>query len=198
MAVTLFARRLRWYLCALGFNPLVRGSDRLEALAVLAVFGTALFALPVATQAASSNYDTGVRAASEQSHSRHPVEAVALDGNSTMPSDLGSTAYVLAQWHQGTQMRTERVTTPEIIKAGAPITVWLNNTENVVAAPLTLEDARVSALGAGGTVWVVVVACSALAAFAFRKGLDCGRYRAWERELHLMANNDDGWANRHT
>ena len=31
-----------------------------------------------------------------------------------------------------------------------------------------------------------------------RRGLDRSRYRSWERELHLLAYNDDGWANRNT
>ena len=51
MGVTSFAQHFRWQLRALGFNPLIRASDRLEALAVLSVLATAIFALPVAAQA---------------------------------------------------------------------------------------------------------------------------------------------------
>ncbi|MDF2585497.1 MAG: hypothetical protein K0R33_4140, partial [Mycobacterium sp.] len=43
--------RLRWYLRALGFHPLVRTVDRLEALAVLGVLVAALFAIPAAVSA---------------------------------------------------------------------------------------------------------------------------------------------------
>jgi hypothetical protein len=37
-----------------------------------------------------------------------------------------------------------------------------------------------------------------MVAFGMVRGLDRSRDRAWDRELHLMAHNDDGWANRHT
>jgi hypothetical protein len=198
MGVTTFARRFRWHLRALGFNPLVRASDRLEALTVLAVLVTALFAIPVGTQAATQVYDAGVRTANEQARSRHFVEAVAVEGSASMPADFDSPAYVRAQWHEGTRLRTERVITPATVKAGESLKLWLDDTGKVVAAPLTTDDAKLSALGVAGTVWVVIVVCSALVAFVIRRGLDLLRDRAWERELHLLAHNDDGWANRHT
>lgn len=197
MCVTSFARRFRWHLHALGFNPLIRASDRLEALAVLAVLVTALFAVPAAAHAGTLIYDAGVRTANEQAHSRHSVEAVAVEGSLSMPADFDGPAYVRAQWRAGTQLRTEPVITPATVKAGEPLTIWLDDTGKVVAAPLTADDARLSAVSAAGTVWIVIVVCSALAAFVIRRGLDRSRDRAWERELHLLAYNDDGWANRH-
>jgi hypothetical protein len=198
MGITLFARRLRRQLRALGFNPLIRASDRLEALAVLAVLGTALFAVPVAAQAGTQIYDAGVRTAHEQAHSRHFVEAVVVDGSTGLPADLDGADYVRAQWREGTQLRTEQIITPATIEAGDRIKVWLDDTGKVVAAPLTMADANLSALVGAGTVWVAIVACSAVVAFVIRRGLDRTRDRAWERELHLLAHNDDGWVNRHT
>jgi hypothetical protein len=195
--VTSFARNFRWYLRVLGFNPLIRTRDRLEALAVLAVLITTFFAIPFAAQAGSQIYDAGMRTADEQAHSRHSVEAVAVDGSATMPTDFESSAYVRAQWHEGARVRTEQVLTPATLKAGDPLKIWLDDAGRVVAAPLTADDARMNAVGAAGTVWVTIVACSALLAFAVRRGLDRSRARSWERELHLMAHNDDGWANRH-
>jgi hypothetical protein len=194
--VTSFARSVRWQLRALGFNPLIRTSDRIEALAVLAVLVTAFFAIPFAAQAGTQVYDAGVHTADEQAHSRHSVEAVAVDGSISMPADFESSAYVRAQWHEGARVRTEQVLTPATLKAGDPLKIWLDDTGRVVAAPLTLDDARMNAVGVVGTVWVSIVACSALLAFAIRRGLDRSRARYWERELHLMAHNDDGWANR--
>ena len=54
-----------------------------------------------------------------------------------------------------------------------------------------------SAAGAAGILWGTIVTCSAFAALVVRRTLDRSRDRAWERELHLLAYNDDGWANRH-
>jgi hypothetical protein len=201
-AVTLFARRLSWHVRALGFNPLIRVTDRLEALAVLAVAITALIAIPTASQAGNLLYDSDVRTADQQAQSRHAVQAVVVEGTTRLPTDLeGSgfddSAYVRAQWREGTEVRTEQVVSPETVKAGEPLTVWLDDTGKVVAAPLTKDDAEVNAVAAGGMVWIVVVVCSALAAIVIRRGLDRARDRTWERELRLLAHNDDGWANRH-
>ncbi|MBJ7337057.1 hypothetical protein [Mycolicibacterium sp.] len=197
MAITLFAGRLRWHLRALGFNPLIRVSDRLEALAVLGVLVVALLSVPLAARAADQVYDAGMRTAAEQSHSRHSVDAMAIDGRATLPADFQGSDYVRVQWREGTTLHTDRVVTPAPVMAGEALTIWLNDTGKVVAAPLTPEDAELSALGAGGTVWATIVACSALIAFVIRRRLDRSRLRAWERELHLMAHNDDGWANRY-
>jgi hypothetical protein len=197
MGVTLFARRFSWHLRVLGSNPLIRVSDRLEALAAFAVLVTALVAVPVASQAGGQIYDAGVRTANEQTHTRHAVQAVALDSSTSMPADFDNPVYVRAQWHEGTQLHTERVVAPMGVKAGQPMTIWLDDAGRVVMAPQTAQDAELSAVAAACTVWVVIVACSLLLALVIRNRLDRSRDRSWERELHLMAHNDDGWANRH-
>ena len=99
---------------------------------------------------------------------------------------------------RGTQLRTERVITPTTVRAGQPLDIWLDDAGKVVAAPQTAADAELNAVVAAGTLWVALIACSALVAFVIRAGLDRSRDRAWEQELHLLAHNDDGWANRHT
>ena len=71
----------------MGFNPLIRGERPTEALAVLSVLATAIFALPVAAQAGTMFYDAGVRTVDEQAHSRHSVEAVAVEDSATVPAE---------------------------------------------------------------------------------------------------------------
>jgi hypothetical protein len=201
--VTSFAERFRWHVHALGFNPLIRTTDRLEALAVLAALVSALIAIPAAAQAGNLVYESAVHTADEQAHDRHAVQALVVEGSRRMPADFegpatDSPAYVRAQWREGTQVRTEQITSPSMAKAGESLTIWLDDTGKVVAAPLTADDAKLSAAVATGTVWIVIVVCGALAAFLIRRGLDRSRDRAWDRELHLLAYNDDGWANRNS
>jgi hypothetical protein len=200
--VTSFAGRIRWYLQALGFNPLIRTTDRLEALAVLAALVTALIAIPAAAQAGNVVYASSAHTAELQAHNRHAVQAVVVDGGGRMPEDVESTASggptsVKAQWHEGTRVRTEQITSPSTAKAGDSLTIWLDGTGKVVAAPLTADDAELSAAIATATAWITIVACAALAVFLIRRGLDRSRDRSWDSALHLLAHNDDGWANRH-
>lgn len=198
MGVTSFAMRLRWQLRALGRNPLVRASDRLEALAVLGVLVIAILAAPFAAHVGDLTYDASMRTVAEQSRDRHAVAATVVVGSTGMPADFENSSLVRAQWQEGSQLRTEQVVSPTTLEVGAPLTIWLNGSGKVVAAPLSAFDAKVNSVGLTWTVWTAAVACSALVAFLLRKGLDRSRARAWERELRLLAHNDDGWANRHT
>lgn len=190
------AERLRWYLRALGFHPLVRTVDRLEALAVLGVLIAGLFAIPAAASAGTVVHDASLRTAEQQAQSRHPVQAVVVSGVGA-PTEFDTPAYVRAQWQQGSQRRTESVVSPATIRPGDHMTVWLDDTGKVVAAPLRAEDAALTATAAAVSFWISIVMGCALVAYLIRRGLDRSRARAWERELLLLAHNDDGWANRH-
>jgi hypothetical protein len=197
MAVTSFARACRRHLRALGFNPLIRTSDRLEALAILAVLATAIFAVPISTLAGNLMYDVGARTAVEQAQSRHSVEATVVVSSAALPMDFDNPNYVRAQWREGTQERTEQVITPGTPSVGDSVTVWLDDAGKVVAAPQTTEDAQLSAIIVAVSVWTAIVSAAALIAFFIRRALDLSRARSWDRELRLLAHNDDGWANRH-
>jgi hypothetical protein len=196
IGITSFARRVGWYVRVLGFNPLVRATDRLESLVALAAVAGALFAAPFAAHAGTQMYDAGIRTIDEQRHSRHPVEAVAME-RASLSADFDGPSYVRAQWREGTRLSTERVITPATVNAGEPISIWLDDTGKVVAAPLTPEDATLSAAVAAGALWVTIAVCGGLVAYAVRIGLNRSRGREWDRELALLTHNDDGWANRH-
>ena len=197
MGVTMFARRMSWYLRAFGRNPLIRGSDQLEALAVLTVFVVALVALPVVARAEAQILDVGVRNAETQALTRHPVDAVVVVGSTGLSTDFDGSAYVRAQWREGTKVHTENVISPMPVKTGDPMKLWLDDKGKVVTAPVTAADAKLTAVSAAALLWAAIVSFAVLAAVTVRMRLDRSRDRAWERELHLMAHNDDGWANRH-
>ncbi len=198
MDITWFAHRWRRHLRAAGSNPLIRLSDRLEALAVLAVFCTALIAFPVAAHAGSWMYSTAVSTAEEQESESPSRRSPSGRGQRRPVGRLDNPAYVRVQWRDGAQWRTEGVIAPAALKPGESLTIWLDDSGKVVAAPQTTEDAELSAAVAAVTVWTSLVAASALLAFVIRRALDRSRDRSWERELLLLSQNDDGWANRRT
>jgi hypothetical protein len=183
---------------ALERNPLVRVSDRLEALTFVAVLMLVVLAIPMAAQIKADTYDSTLHRANEQAQSRHSVQAVVVQGSMGLPTDFDTPLYVTAQWHDGSRLRTETVASPATVKAGEPLTLWVDTTGRVVPAPLTPTDAEVSAITFASTAWVLIAVFSGLLALAVRFGLDRSRARAWERELQLLAHNDDGWANRHS
>ncbi|WP_199255095.1 Rv1733c family protein [Mycolicibacterium mengxianglii] len=198
-----FVSRCRWVLRALGRrNPLIRTSDRLEALAIVMVFVVALLAIPFASQAGDNAYDAHMRLIDEQLRTRHSVEAVVVPAADSSVTPVAGrytrTGPTRAQWREGDEVRTEVVPNPTAAAKGEPVTVWLDSTGKVVAAPDTPQTASAVAAGRSWTVWSAAVVLAVLMVWALRKGLDRFRATSWERELQLLARNDDGWANRHT
>lgn len=162
---------------------------------MLGVVIVAFAILPVVLSAGAIAYDDGIRTAEREAHSRHQVQALVVDGVG-LPTEFDTPAYVNAQWQEGPRTRTELIVAPATVKPGDHTTVWLDDTGKVVTAPQKPGDATVNAVAVAVTLWTTAVAASALAAYLVRRGLDRVRDRAWNRELVLLAHNDDGWANR--
>ena len=190
------ALRVRWLVNALSRNRLARASDRLEACAVLLVLAVALLAIPVAQRVADETYADRMQQISRQQQSRHSIEAIATeDSGSPAPRRFGSLVTVRVEWGEGVHHRSEVVTSPSFVKAKTPVTVWLDDSGAVVSAPDREVDAQKVATARAWASWVGIVGLCVLMAFAIRRWLDRSRAASWRRELHLMAYNDDGWAN---
>lgn len=192
-----FPKQCRWYLRALGRNPLVRLSDRIEAFSVLAVAAIALMAIPLAMQLHHQTYTERMHAVTEQAQTRHSVQATVVRGSTGFPTDFDSAASVTVQWADGNKVRTEQIISPATVETGAPLTIWLDTDNKVVSAPLQPLDAELSALGIAWVGWTTIVLFGGIGAMGVRRGLDRLRVRAWDREIRLLTYNDDGWANRH-
>jgi hypothetical protein len=200
--------RIRWFFRALGRNPLIRPSDRIEAYALLMVFVVAFAAIPFASAAGDAVYDDRMRVIDEQLRTRTPVDAIAVGRTATIPADATGTTTVnpgrfprtgtvQAQWREGDQLRTESIPGLSGVEKGDHVTVWLDSSRNVVPAPDTPEKAQAVADGRTWTVWMGAMTFAILTLAVLRFLLDRLRARSWERELQLMEHNDDGWANRH-
>ena len=189
------ALRVRWLVHALSRNHLARASDRLEACAVLMVLAVALLAIPFAQRVGDETYGDRMQQISRQQQSRHSVAAIATeDSESPGPRRFGSPVTVRVEWREGVHRRSEVVTSPSLVKAKTPVTVWLDDAGAVVSAPDREVDAQAVATARAWTSWVGIVGLCALMAFAIRRCLDRYRAASWQRELRLMAYNDDGWA----
>jgi hypothetical protein len=138
-----------------------------------------------------------MRTITEQVQTRHSVDAVAVRDSLPPVGPYTRSRSVRVEWREGSHTRTEVVAYPAVVKAGAPLTIWLDNTGKVVAAPERPAAAKSDAVGQATVVWLGAVAFGVLIVRALRRWLDRCRARAWEREFQLLAHNDDGWANRH-
>jgi hypothetical protein len=191
--------RRRWVVRVLRPNPLVRTSDRLEALAVVAVFVIALIAVPVVVAVGQAVQSSRMSVIAEQQHTRREHQAVAVADSVSTPTGRGTTPRirVTAQWPEGTYTRTQTVAYPRAVKAGTQLTIWLDRDGRVVDAPQSPSAAYQDARCRAGLLWLGIVSSATMGAVGFRYLLDRRRAVGWERELRLLAHNDDGWANRH-
>ena len=188
----------RWIRGALGRNPLVRLSDRVEAFTVVMVLLAAVLAVPVASRVSDDTYDARMLIVDEQLRTRHSVEAVAVSGSNAALGRNTRPGPVRAEWREGSQTRSEMVNSPTSVNPGATVTVWLDNAGKVVAPPETPQVARSIAAARAWSLWLGTVVAAALVCYGSRRLLDRSRSRSWERELLVLAHNDDGWADRHS
>jgi hypothetical protein len=112
MGATSVGPRWRWYLHALGHNPMIRRSDRIEAFSVLAVLVVAILSIPFAGHVGATTYDTQMRLVREQAHDRHPVRTVVIDGNTSVAADPDNPGYVRVRWLDGTGLAPNRSSAP--------------------------------------------------------------------------------------
>lgn len=158
----------------------------------------AVLAVPVASQISDDTYDARMLIIDEQLRTRHSVEAVAVSTSNVAQGRNTRPGPVRAEWREGSQTRSEMVNSPTPVNPGATVTVWLDHAGNVAAPPETPQVARSIAAARAWTLWLGTVAVAVLIAYASRRVLDRSRARSWERELLVLAHNDDGWADRHS
>ncbi len=171
-------------------NPLVRGSDRVEAFAILAVLVLAILAIPVAAAKGSAVYGDRIHASAEQRLTRHEVAAKAMRDSASTELPYRSSTLTLLQWQFAGRTHTEVVSTPDEMKAGELTSVWVDATGNRAAHSASASDAATQAVMAALGWWVTVAGAGVASYGLLRRRLDRARHAAWDRELDDLA--DDG------
>jgi len=175
--------RCWWTARILGRNPLIRRTDRIEALVMLIVFVVSLLAVPVAGVAGALTYHARDRLYAQEALERHRVTAVVTEA---VTEDWGMTV-VQANWPVG---KGERVGTLELTdpaKAGDHVEVWLDRQGNQSLPP----TARWSAVAEAFCTTILVLLAAAVTlvalAVAIRSRLDRARDAAWEHDIECLA-----------
>jgi hypothetical protein len=181
---------------ALGGNPLLRTSDRIEALVVLAAVVVALIAAPIAGAAGTAAHDARSRAYTEQAQHRHLVTATVTNpgGTTVRPYLISSVAQV--RWRTDGIDHVGAVPRDEPTKAGDRVDVWVDDRGDVTSSPGTALRAVVDSFGIALALWLgAVAAAAAVVAFA-RYWLNRARRAEWDREIGILVGHDGGRTNR--
>jgi hypothetical protein len=189
----------RWWLRgALRRGPIVRTVDRIEAYAVVACIVLLAFAVHPAVDVAQSVYTTSSAAFAKETATRHLVEAVALEAGRPTAQGPGAAYSAHVQWFSRNETHDKLIRMDHAVKSGDHVRIWVTDEGKATSPPRNDSDARADSVGAGAVVWLAALAAGLCALAVLRRGLDRLRYRAWDRDLRTLVDNDGGWATRNT
>jgi hypothetical protein len=180
IVVESFSLRLpRWLALITTRNPLIRHSDRLEALVILVAVAISMLTMPAAASVATELYYTHHALYVEQERSRHPVPSAATEA---APAAIG---YV-----------DPNVGAAQLLQAETPNraseTLWIDNSGKPVAAPTPPSQAVFEAAGVAVAIEVLVVGVMATLVGATRWYLGRNRDAHWNSILGAVLDDQDG------
>jgi hypothetical protein len=194
-ATDTFTLRLpRWpiLLRLLGRDPLVRTTDRIEALVCVLAVVVSLLAAPITAAVGTAVYDSSRHIYAEQAHTRHTVTAT-VSGVPASQQALSTTMItVQARWSAAGIEHTGMVKAPSTVEAGDPIEIWVDNKGAQVPAPTPTTRAAAEAAMGALVIWVSVAAIAATLFTATRAVCDRIRFTGWQHDLDNLVGNGDG------
>ncbi|WP_239003883.1 Rv1733c family protein [Nocardia panacis] len=173
-------------------NPMRRREDRVQStcgivLTLAFLIGATLLVFLVG----GSVYAAENRAVQAETAKLHQVSALVIEaGKAPLYSPITPTR-VAWRAPDGTE-RTADYSSTKIVKPGATLTIWLNESGNPVAPPAESRAASKAVLLTSGAVLGVLTVCVA-GYLGLRYALDRRRLRQWETE---WVTADLLWGNR--
>ena len=166
-------------------NPLLRGSDRLEAIVAVFAVVASLIAIPVAGIAGTVVYGALHSKHLQEARERHAVVAtVAATGVDSMNHSV-----VQASWPVAGRDRSGPIGLTHDAKVGQYVRIWVDDNGNPVDPPTPAWRALTIALGTMLAIVLATGIASALSVNGMRSRLDRVRDDQWEREIRCFQEN---------
>ena len=189
---TLRLPRLPILLRLLGRDPLVRTTDRIQALVLVLAVVVSLLAAPITAAAGTAVYDSSRHIYAEQAHTRHTVNAMVTDVPASQQILRTGTTTVSARWTAAGTEHTGTVKAQSTTKTGDPIEIWVDNTGAQVPAPTPTSRAAVEAVTGAVVIWISVAAIAATLSTLTRAICDRIRFTGWQHDLESLVGDGDG------
>lgn len=174
-----------------GRDPLVRATDRIEALVFVLAVVVSLLAIPITAAIGTAVYDSRHNYA-EQAHTRHTVAATVTDVPASQQLLRTDTTTVSARWTAAGAEHTGTVTAQSSAKAGDTVDIWVDNNGAQVPAPAPTTNAAAEAAMGAVVIWICVAAIAATLFTLTRTVCDRIRFTRWQHDLDNMVGNSDG------
>ncbi len=187
-AMDTFSVRLpRWRFVRLfGRNPLVRASDRVEALVLVLAVVVSLLAVPIAAAEGTAIHDSRRHVYAEQAQARQMVTATVIDDSATQVS-RSKTMTMRARWFAAGTEHTGAVKTRQTVKPGDSVDIWVDQDGSHVGPPM--RTAVHEAVAAALAIWLGVAIAAAALVAASRAVLNRMRHARWQHDFDKLVGD---------
>jgi hypothetical protein len=171
-------------------NPLLRASDRVEALVLALAVMVSLLAVPVAAAVGTAIHESRRDVYAQQLHNRHLITATITDSAAAQNISRTNTVTVAARWLAAGTEHTGAVAAQSATEPGDHVAIWVDNNGALTDEPTPTIRAGVDAVTAALFMWAGVTAAAAIL-FAGTRAV-CDRIRAirWQQAIDTLVGRD--------
>jgi hypothetical protein len=171
-------------------NPLVRASDRVEALVMAVAVMVSLLAVPVAAAAGTAIHDSRRDIYAQEHHSRHLLTATITDDAAARNISRTNTATMAARWSAAGAEHTGAVTVQSATKSGDHLAIWVDDNGALADEPTPTTRAAVDAVAAALFMWAGVTTAAAILLAGTRAVCDRIRASRWQHAIDSLVGRD--------
>lgn len=179
-------RRCWFWRVVLSRNPLVRGTDRIEALVIMLAVVVSLLVIPVAGAVGSAVYDTRAHLYAREARTWHRVTATIIGTGGEAVHPYSGRPVMQARWAAEGGWYTAFLPIKDPVKPGDLVQVWVDDDGNPVDAPPPTSNAGSEAVTIAVSIAVLVIGVSASLVVATRWQLDRIRDTQAERAIQTL------------
>ena len=171
-------------------NPLLRASDRIEALAVALAVMVLLLAVPVAAAVGTAVHDSRRDVYAQQHHARHRVTATITDDTAAQHISRTNTATMAARWSAAGAEHTGAVTAHSAPKPGDHVAIWVDHNGALTDEPTPTTRAAVDAVTAALAMLAGVTAAAGILLAGTRAVCDRVCAMRWQHAIDTLVGRD--------
>ncbi|MDG5481996.1 Rv1733c family protein [Mycolicibacterium gadium] len=167
-------------------NPLVRTSDRIEALVVALAVAVSLLAVPVAGAVGTAVHDSRRDVYIQQHQTRQLVAATITADAAAQNNARTNTTMMAARWSAAGAEHSGAVTAQSATKPGDQVSIWVDDKGALTDAPTSTSRAGIDAVTAALFMWAGVTAAAAILSAGTRAAVDRIRAARWQRAIDTL------------
>ncbi len=170
-----------------GHNPLVRRSDRLEAVALCLATVIMLAAAPVLGAVATSVHDSRTQIYTDIAQQRTQVAATATAPGRSIGAGPGAVLFTApSRWSFEERERTGVIDWDHLPKTGDQQSIWIDRQGDPAGPPPPLTRADSDAIAVGLGSWCLLGIHVLIAMIVVRRRLNRTRNDQWDRDIAAL------------